>query len=160
MQIPQKRPSQPRDPEPSCCELTVLTIAQWCVHYLVYMHNKAKTLVKNWLKHAWGIHKNKDALQYLVLSNTRCSVVFLCSGILALIEASTQLQIVEPYLQECVDITCCTKVGQANKCVLEGGIERHRITCINTLLLHKAKLPTINLQTRMHFNFKKKSVRK
>lgn len=49
---------------------------------------------------------------------TRLNVVLLCSGIVALIEALSQLKVVEPHLQECVDVTCCTQVGQANKCVL------------------------------------------
>lgn len=74
--------------------------------------------------------------QYLVFSYTRLNIVFLCTGIVALIQAPTQLQVVEPHLQECVDVTCGTQVGQANKCVLERGRdretqrERDRINCL------------------------------
>lgn len=57
---------------------------------------------------------------------TRLDIVFLCSGIVALIKAPAQLQVVEPHLEECVDITCCTQVGQANECVL-GEEEKERI---------------------------------
>lgn len=52
--------------------------------------------------------------------------MLLCSGIMALIEAPSQLQVVEPHLQKRVDVTCCTQVCQANKCVLEGGREREK----------------------------------
>lgn len=49
--------------------------------------------------------------------------MFLRPRILALIKALTKLQVMEPHLQECVDVTCCTEVGQANKYVLEWGTE-------------------------------------
>lgn len=52
---------------------------------------------------------------------TRLNVVFLCSGIVALIEAPSQLKVVEPHLEECVNVTCRTQVGQADKCVLGEG---------------------------------------
>lgn len=41
---------------------------------------------------------------------------------MALIEDPPKLQVMEPHLQECVDVTCCAKVGQSNKCVLEGEV--------------------------------------
>lgn len=71
-------------------------------------------------------NKQKEHPQYLLNSYTRLNIVFLCSGIVALIEAPTQLQVVEPHLEKCVDVTCCTQIGQANKCVLEGGRDRNR----------------------------------
>lgn len=55
--------------------------------------------------------------------NTRICVVFLRSGVVALIEAAAQLQVVEPHLQKCIDVACCTQIGQADKSVLE---ERER----------------------------------
>lgn len=62
-------------------------------------------------------------LKHTSFRNTRICVVFLSSGVVALIEAPAQLQVVEPHLQKCIDVTCCTQIGQADKSVLE---ERER----------------------------------
>ncbi len=99
------------------------------MHYLKCVHKKVQILHKIQLKHA-ALNQERTHIkkhpQYLVFSYTRLNIVFLCSGIVALIEAPTQLQVVEPHLQECVDVACCTQVGQANKCVLERGRDRTR----------------------------------
>ncbi len=84
----------------------------------------------------------KTQPKYLVLDYTGFNIVCLCSGIVALIETPSQLQVVEPYLQECVHVTCCTQVGKANKCVLDEGKnkkrEREREREINCLFRYKS----------------------
>lgn len=72
-------------------------------------------------------NKHKGSLLCFIFSHTRLSVVFLRSGIVALIKAPPELQVMEPDLQECVDVTCCTEIGQANKCVLERSREMHTV---------------------------------
>lgn len=70
-------------------------------------------------------YPNPNPSQCSVFRYTRLSIVLLCSGIMALIEAPSQLQVMEPHLQKRVDVTCCTQVCQANECVLEEK-ERHK----------------------------------
>lgn len=93
-----------------------------------------RSMLSGYLLHATQTRKkNKNIKKHplcLVFSCTRLYVVFLCSGIVALIEALSQLQVVEPHLQECVDVTRCTQVCKTNKCVLEEGWERNMINCL------------------------------
>lgn len=64
----------------------------------------------------------------LVVFFTGVDVVLLCSGVLAQVEAPAQLQVVEPHLQECVDVTCGTQIGQADKSVLRERATRQTIS--------------------------------
>lgn len=47
--------------------------------------------------------------------------MLLCPGILTQVQCPAQLQVVEPHLQEGVDVTCGAQVRQTHKRVLREG---------------------------------------